>query len=289
MGMIKGIILDVDGVIVGSKKGINNPMPHPHVIAALKHLREKGIPVSLCTGKGTFAIKEIVKAAHLNNLHIGDGGAVVMDFFNNAVIEKHGIARTIAKKILEVLLSRGTYVELYTVDGYFIAKDAASDITTKHTVILGRQPALVDSLSDVVVTSDVVKIMPVSKDENDKQEIIDALAPYGNTISLQWGLHPTAIPYRFGIVTAPGISKKSAALTIARHTGIPLAQTLGVGDGLTDWNFLEVCGFASAMGNASEDLKKLVAGRPKGTYYIGPDVNENGVLDIFNHFGLHAY
>ncbi|MEK7141360.1 MAG: HAD family hydrolase [Patescibacteria group bacterium] len=287
--MIKGIILDVDGVIVGSKHGINNPMPHPDVIAALKHFREKGIPVSLCTGKGTFAIKEIVKAAHLDNLHISDGGAVVMDFFNNAVIEKHGIARTIAKKILEVLLSRGTYVELYTVDGYFIAKDAASDITTKHTVILGRQPALVDSLSDVVVTSDVVKIMPVSKDENDKQNIIESLASFGSLISLQWGLHPTALPYRFGIITAPGISKRSAALTIAKHTGIPLAQTLGVGDGLTDWNFIEVCGFAAAMGNASDELKELVVGRPKGTYYIGPGVNENGIIDIFEYFGLEVY
>lgn len=284
--MIKGIILDVDGVIVGSKRGINNPMPHHEVIAALKHLREQGIPVSLCTGKGTFAIKEIVETAHLNNFHIGDGGAVVMDFLNTVVIEKHCVGRAIAKKILAVLLSRGTYVELYTVDGYFIAKDAVSEITTKHTEILGRKPALVDSLSDVVATMDVVKIMPVAKDEKHKQEIIDALAPYGNTISFQWGLHPTALPYRFGIVTAPGISKKSAALIIARHTGIPLAQTLGVGDGLTDWNFLEVCGFAGAMGNASEDLKKLVAGRPKGTYYIGPGVDDNGVLDIFLKFGL---
>ena len=45
--------------------------------------------VSLCTGKGTFAIREIVEAAHLDNLHIGDGGAVVMDFLKNQVIEKH--------------------------------------------------------------------------------------------------------------------------------------------------------------------------------------------------------
>lgn len=262
-------------------------MPHPGVIAALQHLREQGIFVSLCTGKGTFAIKDIVFAANLNNFHIGDGGAVVMDFFNNVVIEKHCVARTTAKKILATLLNRGTYVELYSVDGYFIAKDAVSDITTKHTEILGRKPSLANSFFDLAGTMDVVKIMPVAKDEKDKQEIIDALAPYGNTISLQWGLHPTALPYRFGIVTAPGISKKSAALTIARHTGIPLAQTLGVGDGLTDWNFIEVCGFAGAMGNASEDLKKLVAGRPKGTYYIGADVNENGVLDIFRNFALY--
>ncbi|MDP1722451.1 MAG: HAD family hydrolase [Candidatus Gottesmanbacteria bacterium] len=284
--MIRGIILDVDGVIVGSKRGINNPMPHPDVIAALKHLRERGIPVSLCTGKGTFAIREIVEAAHLNNLHIGDGGAVVMDFFNNEVVEKHCVEKEAAKNILTILLSRGTYVEIYTVDGYHIAKNLVSDITTKHTEILGREPILTDSLFDIVATKDVVKIMPVAKNEKDKQDIIACLEKFGNSISLQWGLHPTALPFLFGLITAPGISKKSAAMTIAKHTGIPLEQTLGVGDGLTDWNFIRVCGFAGAMGNASEDLKKLVAARPEGTYYIGPGVDDNGVLDIFRKFKI---
>ena len=84
--MIKGIILDVDGVLVGGKQGYNWPGPNPDVISTLKKLREKEIIISLCTGKGTFAIKEIVEAAHLNNIHIGDGGAIVVDFLNNKTL-----------------------------------------------------------------------------------------------------------------------------------------------------------------------------------------------------------
>ncbi len=179
-----------------------------------------------------------------------------------------------------------TYVEVYTVDGYYVEKNAVSDITAKHTEILGREPILIDSVSNIIATKDIVKIMPIAKSENDKQDIIAFLSQYSSTISLQWGLHPTALPYHFGLITATGISKKSAAMTIAKHTGIPLEQTLGVGDGLTDWNFMEDCGYAGAMGNASEDLKKLVAGKSEGTYYVGPDVDDNGVLDILNHFGM---
>lgn len=284
--MIRGIILDVDGVIVGSKKGYNWPMPHHDVIAALKELREKGIFVSLCTGKGTFAIKDIVKAAQLNNLHIGDGGAVVMDFLNNEVVEKHCVEKEDAKNILTVLTSCRTYVEVYTVDGYYIGKDTVSDITTKHTEILGREPIIVNSLFNIVSTQEIVKIMPVAKDENEKQEIIAVFAPFADTLSLQWGVHPTAVPLQFGIITAPNISKKHAALTIARHTQIPLEQTLGVGDGMSDWNFMELCGFVGIMGNASEDLKHIAATKGEGNYYIGPSVNENGLLAIFEHFGL---
>ncbi len=284
--MIQGIILDVDGVIVGSKKGFNWPMPHPDVVAALKQLREKGIFVSLCTGKGTFAIREIVEAAQLNNFHIGDGGAVVMDFLNNVIVEKHTIGKEVAEKILAILLSRRTYVELYTVDGYFIAKDTVSEITTKHTEILNREPDIMESLFDVISTQEIVKVMPVAKDENEKQKIITAFAPFADTLSLQWGIHPTALPLQFGIITAQNISKKHAALTIAKHTGIPLEQTLGVGDGMSDWNFMELCGFAGIMGNASEELKRIAATKGEGNYYIGPSVNENGLLKIFEHFGL---
>ncbi|KKR03169.1 MAG: hypothetical protein UT26_C0008G0030, partial [Microgenomates group bacterium GW2011_GWC1_39_12] len=38
MANIKGIILDVDGVIVGEKIEFNSPYPHPDVIQTLKSL-----------------------------------------------------------------------------------------------------------------------------------------------------------------------------------------------------------------------------------------------------------
>ncbi len=45
--MIKAIILDVDGVIIGEKIGYNSPHPHPDVVTALKKVREKGIAICL--------------------------------------------------------------------------------------------------------------------------------------------------------------------------------------------------------------------------------------------------
>ncbi len=60
---------------------------------------------------------------------------------------------------------------------------------------------------------------------------------------------------------------------------------MGVGHSLTDWQFIGICGFAGAMGNATDDLKKLVSS--KGDHgYIGKSVDANGILDIFEYFGL---
>lgn len=280
--MIKGIILDVDGVLVGSKKGHNWPNPHAEVLKTLKSLRNKGIIISLCTGKGTFAIKNIVEAAHLNNLHIGDGGAVVIDFLENSIIEKHIIDREIALEVIQTYLQEDIYLELYTIDGYYIQEDKVSDITQKHTDILYQKPFIVDSLLEKSKELEIVKIMPIAKDEDDKNRLSKIFEPFINKLTLQWGVHPTALPYQFGLITLQNISKKHAAITISKHIGIPFEQILGVGDGMTDWNFMQLCKYVGVMGNASKELKEIV--RLKTDSFIGPGVDENGILSIFEHF-----
>ncbi|NTU46202.1 HAD family phosphatase [Candidatus Roizmanbacteria bacterium] len=283
--MIKGIILDVDGVIIGNKQGYNWPLPNTRVLETLKSLRQNGVVISLCTGKGTFAIHEIVKLAHLDNVHIGDGGAVVADILNQKIIEQHTIDTNHVLTILDMLLSHNIYTELYTQDGYYIQKNQIGDKTEKHKAILYREPNIVDSLREKANELAVVKIMPVADDETQKNVIISLFEQFKNTLTLQWGIHPTALPYQFGIITLQGISKKQAAITISKHTGVPLDEMLGVGDGMTDWQFMEICGYAGAMGNASQGLRDHVALK-NDRGYVGKSVDENGALDILKHFKL---
>lgn len=283
--MIKGLILDVDGVLVGGKKGYNWPLPNPQIIKTLKKLRQRGIIVSLCTGKGTFAIHEIVTLAHLDNVHIGDGGAIVTDILNNSIIEQHTIETQKIIEVLNTLLSQNIYTELYARDGYYTQKNQIGDKTEKHKAILYKEPIIVESLLQKAKDLDIVKIMPVADDENQKKVIIDLFRQFEDLLSLQWGIHPTALPYQFGIITVKGISKKQAAITISEYTGIPLEEMLGIGDGMTDWHFMEICGYAGAMGNASQELKdKVISKNERG--YIGKSVDENGLLNILKYFKL---
>ncbi|MEK7079305.1 MAG: HAD-IIB family hydrolase, partial [Patescibacteria group bacterium] len=264
-------------------KGYNWPDPHPDVIATFKRLRENGVIVSLCTGKGTFAIKNIVEKAHLDNVHIGDGGAIVIDYIHNSVITQHVINKEKVIEIVKLLLANNVYVELYTKDGYYVQEDCVGNKTIKHSAILYREPFLVKDLLETARDIYVVKIMPVADNEEDKKRVINLFQPYAVDLTLQWGVHLTALPYQFGIITMSGISKVQAARVISEHTNISLNEMLGVGDGMTDWQFMEICGYAGAMGNASQELKdKVIAKGQNG--YIGKSVDENGLLDILTHF-----
>jgi len=199
--MIKGLILDIDGVISGDKKGYNWPDPHPKVIWAIKNIHNKGIPISLCTGRGSFGIRHIVKLLELDNPHVGDGGAVVIDVLADKIIDAHYIDRSISKTLIPKLQESHLYLELYTVDGYMIQQGTDREITQKHTAVLRNEPNQVPSLLKEASTRDLIKIMPIANGPEEKELVIQLFQPYKDKLTLQWGTHPSADPYEFGIIT----------------------------------------------------------------------------------------
>jgi len=285
MNKIKTIILDVDGVIVGDKAGFNAPYPPTEVINKLKQIREKGIYVILCSAKPYFSVKKIVDDAHLNNIQTALAGAILIDPTNIQVIKKHVINNNIAVDLTKKFLNNNIYIEIYTTEKYYIQKTQKNEITKLHNFTLSFEPIMVDSLIDQVKKSEIVKILPVTKTDREQKIVQKIFSDYNSKLMIGWSTHPAIKGYFFGNITTSGISKKQSVLEIVEMYKIKTKEMLGVGDSLTDWDFIEVCGFAGAMGNATDDLKKLVLTKGKNGF-IGKSLNENGILDILKYFGL---
>ena len=64
-----------------------------------------------------------------------------------------------------------------------------------------------------------------------------------------------------------------------RHYGLKKEEVLGVGDGPNDAALLQACGYRAAMGNAVEELKKLAD-------FVSTDIDEDGLKNVFVHYGL---
>jgi Cof subfamily protein (haloacid dehalogenase superfamily) len=56
-------------------------------------------------------------------------------------------------------------------------------------------------------------------------------------------------------VFAPGISKGSALIRLADDLGVPLAETLAIGDGVNDISMLRAAGLGVAMGHAAPHVR----------------------------------
>jgi len=277
--MIQGIILDIDGVIIGSIPGVNSPRPHPEVIEALSNIRKSWLFISLCTAKPQFAIYDIIEVCGLNNLHITDGGWVIIDPLDEETLRVFNIDEGIANEVIDLFISKGVYTEFYTQDDYFIQSNQRSAITEDHYKVLQKYPKEVDRYDWERVT----KIMPIARDKKEKDKIVQLFEPFTDKLTLSWWFHPVVNPLEFGIVTARGISKSYAAKQIADREGVSMEHLLGVGDSTSDWQFIQNCGYKVAMWNASQELKDLVL---DAGWFVASDVDENGILEVFEHFGL---
>lgn len=282
--MIKGIILDVDGVIVGGKPDFNFPLPNKKVIDALQSIQKNGISVSLCTAKPGFVINKLVKQIGLNGIHISNGGAEVINHIKNQIIELHSIDKKSAIEFIEETKSKRLYTEAYTTKDYAIEHNKFCKLTEVNIKILEKQPVLVPSLEKFVNDNEIVKIMPAAFNKEQKI-IIERIMDDFPSIQLQWGGNPMYAPTLFGVVTKKGVTKKSGAYGITKHTGILFNETLGIGDGVSDWEFMQLCNYVGTVKNADSEIKKNVLSRGKNGF-IGCSVDENGILDIFSFFNV---
>lgn len=284
--MIKAVILDVDGILKGSQEGINFPTPHTAVIEALKRIRQKDIPVILCTGNYYRSILGIITTAHLDNFHISDNGALISNPLDNNVLEKHCIPEQTTKNILEKLLSFPNDIEVFSDANYFVEQHKNSAFTKMHAKIVQDDPIIVTSFMKGLELQNIIKI-EIFTNNSHQQKVIDAvLAPFANVIHTYWAEHPAIGATKAAVITTKGISKVSAFKSVCKTLGLMPQDMLGVGDSVSDWRFMSECGYVATLENANDELKQLVAAKGEGKYYIAPHVDENGILEVFRLFSL---
>ncbi len=282
--MVKLIVLDVDGVIVGNKKGVNFPFPSQPVLNALNDISNQGIPIVLCSGKSQKALIPIIEQANLKNPHIVDSGAIIIDPLANKAPKAFPIEKDIVSNLLTDSLNKHFYTEIYTPTDYFIQRDLICDFTQKHASILQKEAVIVDSLKDIISDQEVVKFMAFAMDETGKEPIEEMIKPYKDQISFVWTMNPNSLPIQFGLVTSKQTSKALALTKVVKDLAIPFENTLGVGDTLGDWEYMKLCGYVATMEDANPKLKDLVKEKAEGKYFIAPSVDEDGILKIFDYF-----
>ncbi len=282
--VIKGLVLDVDGVIIGSRTGINMPLPSKRVAQALRKVNERGIPVCLCTAKSSFSVARLALFLRLDSPHSGDNGAVVLNPVKGITYKVRRISPKIAESLAVAFSASPFPVEVYSPQDYYVKKAQANEHTKIHEKILEKPSVKVDGFSGNM-PDNVVKMLVVAPSEKHKEEVEGIFEPFRSELELKWSFHPLGLPARYAIITSRGVSKALAARDFSRISGVPLKNFLAVGDAASDWDFMKLCGYAASMGEESKELiERVYALGEKG--YNARGVDSDGLIGVLGHFGL---
>ncbi|MBD3238786.1 MAG: HAD hydrolase family protein [Candidatus Moranbacteria bacterium] len=282
---IKNIILDVDGVIIGSKENHNFPQPHPNIIKKLAHLQASNVNVSFCTARSGFVTEPIVSRAGLNTFHVTDGGGLVRNFLDNKTVLKVRLNSKNSQKLIFDLFAQKVFFEVYTLKQCLMPSYLSNHPVAKiHQQILQFSPVFFSD-PGLVIKKETLKITLAANNLNQKNQINKILKNYQSLFDINWTLHPSRKNLRFVVITPKSISKGQGVDYLIKHCGFKLENTLGVGDTIGDWDFIQNCGFKATLANATPDLKQKISKQNQNSF-IGGHVDENGLLSIFKHFNI---
>ncbi len=237
------VISDVDGTLVTHDKVLT-----PRAIAAVTRLHESGIGFSICSSRPPFGLRMLIEPLRLKLPFGGyNAGAIVAPDLR--VVEQKVIPPDAARQAVDMFQHHRIDCWVFVGNEWLIANPAGAHVDHEtHTV--QTPPTVVPEFTDAHFTA-VGKIVGPSDDHDLIARVTDlmqaALAGRASAARSQ--------PYYCDVIPA-GIDKGRLVELLAERLQIPRSEILVLGDMENDLEMFRQAGFAVAMGNATDDVKR---------------------------------
>ena len=241
--MVRLICIDVDGTLVGSSGTVL-----PETWAAADRARAAGIHLAICSGRPAFGLSRgYAERLDPAGWHVFQNGASIVHLAAHRSLSSTLMPEHVAF-LVERARNTGWTLELYTDTEY--AVESTTPRARAHADLLGVPfaPRPFSSLTDPIVRAQW--LLPL-----DLESV--ALAEPVPGIEMTPSTSPVMPDTCFVNMTARGVNKARAVRVIAAEYGVPLDQTMFVGDGRNDLDAMREVGWAIAMANAEPELHEV--------------------------------
>ncbi len=249
----KLLAVDLDGTLLD-----HNGEPHAVDVRAMQALMERGIAVSIITGRlysgtrasaGLLGIKGPVACA--------DGSHVVR-VSDHSTLVHHGIRGVQARKLREVLIKNSLATFIFAGDSIVYDHEGEAYLPYLRTWSADMRRAVKVTEHEFWRTAaGLTAVVALGAQDNVLAAVDDI------TASLKDRAQVTAFPIKripgnWGLVARSSGGTKGTALGwLAEHHGCSLAETVCVGDWLNDLPMFAVSGRGFAMGQAPDAVKQV--------------------------------
>jgi Cof subfamily protein (haloacid dehalogenase superfamily) len=243
MTRIALVVSDVDGTLLTKDKTLT-----PAAASAVRRLHEAGIGFTITSSRPTLGMKFLVEPLGIT-LPIGAfNGSSIVDP-QKGPVEQHLIPVSAVKRCLEVLNEFGVDIWFFTND-LWLTRNANGEYVPHEKRAIRADPTIVDDFTPYL--SAACKIVGASPDpvllQRCEAAMQKALGAEANAIRSQ--------SYYLDI-TPPGCDKGTFVQAMAKRLGIATDAVATIGDMQNDLAMFRTSGLSFAMGNATDDVKKL--------------------------------
>lgn len=273
----KAIFLDVDGTLVANHGKIT-----ARVKNAIKIARENGHKVFICTGRNKIGIKKELAEVAFDGFIASAGSYVEID---EKVLHSRYYKKDLVRKASVVFEQNNIVYNYESTDITYMTQKMmtlfvsgnSDEMTNSELERLKAEQADKFNVRDMNEYDGrgVHKISFIALTQNDFDNAYSKLKDDFNFV-----VHDlNGSKWVNGEIMSKLDNKGTGIKRIADYLKIDIKDTIGFGDSMNDLEMIETVGCGVAMGNASEQLKKI-ADR------ICKSVDEDGIYDEFIKLGL---
>ena len=243
MTRIALVVSDVDGTLVTKDKTLTDGARR-----AVRRLRDAGIGFTITSSRPTIGMRFLIEPLAIT-LPIGafNGSSIVDPQLNP--IEQHLIPASAAQRSLDVLNEYGVDIWLFT-NELWLTRNGDGEYVPNEKSAIRADPTIVADFAPYL--SAACKIVGASSDAALLQRCEAAMVK-------AVGAQATAVRSQsyYLDVTPPGCDKGTFVQAMAKRQGISTDAVATVGDMQNDLAMFKTSGLSIAMGNATNDVKKL--------------------------------
>ncbi|MHB8170244.1 MAG: Cof-type HAD-IIB family hydrolase [Thermincolia bacterium] len=265
--MYKLIAIDMDDTLLDSKTRIS-----PRVSAAIKQAREKGVMVTLATGRMFSSALPFAQELELDLPLITYQGALVKNSLSGEVLYYRPVPADIARDLVQVARQWGIHVNIYINDILYMENLSAEG--QAYSDLARIEPVIVADLLELLQDEPTKVLMIATEETLDK--LAEELQP-----RFAGRIHITkSKPYYLEFIH-PLATKGFALEHLANYYRMEREEVMAIGDSYNDLDMIEFAGLGVVMGNAREEIKAIAD-------YIAPDNDSDGVAQVIEDLVLKS-
>ncbi len=261
------IALDLDGTVLTSEHTVQQSTTD-----AVRWAREQGVYVMLSTGRIAGEAADFARQIGTDDLMVTGGGSSISSLSTGTCMERCSFPWEVAVQVAEMIEHADMNAMIYCGEQLFL--------TEKSDVTFSSYKKNEGFLNNKVVLKSVAEHIRQHQLSIDKLFTRCADAALLQSVRTRLEKLPQVRVLSSAAdnleVIAPNTDKATALARVAERLGTDLEHTIAIGDSENDLEMLQAVGMPIAMGNATDEVKRLAK-------YITADNHHDGVAQAIYH------